>query len=228
MTNVQNKLNQLRTNRGISLSKLSEQLKEKYGIAVSPSQLNYYEKGERSPRNQNVWESLAKHFGVSVGYLLGYATVGDVMELATRVMTNQIKLEDISDENTRKAVSDYINLNKGLATNQPFKTDHSMLSAIEKIDDIKLIDEMITDSMLANRILDRLRGYLLQSDIIGDEYNWEIERVMGWLIDLNNELFKREMVLSDGKISSSSNSNYRGDDSIKSGDDESPSPIKSD
>ena len=32
----------------------------------------YYENGTRKPRNQKIWDSLAKHFGVSVGYLLGY------------------------------------------------------------------------------------------------------------------------------------------------------------
>lgn len=70
MTDVRNKLNQLRTNQGISLSKLSRQLEDEYDISVSPSQLNYYEKGERSPRNQKVWESLAKIFDVSVADLL--------------------------------------------------------------------------------------------------------------------------------------------------------------
>lgn len=67
-----NKLNYLRTKAGMSLQKLSDILREKYTITVSPSQLNYYEKGERSPRNQEVWESLAEIFHVPVSVLLGY------------------------------------------------------------------------------------------------------------------------------------------------------------
>ena len=47
MADLRNKLNQLRTSEGISLSKLSKKLKDEYDISVSPSQLNYYEKGER-------------------------------------------------------------------------------------------------------------------------------------------------------------------------------------
>ena len=101
-----------------------------------------------------------------------------------------------------------------------------MLNAIKKINDIKLVDEMMTESMLVNRILDRLRSYMMESGIIEPgSYNWEIERVMSWLIDFNNELFKRKVVLSGGKISSSSSPNYQSDDFIETGNDESSSPI---
>ena len=44
MADLRNKLNQLRTSEGISLSKLSKKLKDEYDISVSPSQLNYYER----------------------------------------------------------------------------------------------------------------------------------------------------------------------------------------
>ncbi|HEL1999401.1 TPA: helix-turn-helix transcriptional regulator [Streptococcus suis] len=71
----ENRLNYLRTKESKSLVKLSTELKEKYGMSITPSQLNYYEKGERLPRNEEVWEKLADHFGVSVAYLLGYDAV---------------------------------------------------------------------------------------------------------------------------------------------------------
>ena len=67
------RLKELRQEKGISLSKLSKILKEKYDISVSTSQLMYYEKGEREPRNKQVWEKLADYFNVSVSYLLGYS-----------------------------------------------------------------------------------------------------------------------------------------------------------
>ena len=67
------RLKELRQEKGISLSKLSKILKEKYDISVSTSQLMYYEKGEREPRNKQVWEMLADYFGVSEMYLLGYS-----------------------------------------------------------------------------------------------------------------------------------------------------------
>lgn len=68
-----NRLNELRERDGISLQKLSNILKEQYGITVSSSQLMYYEKGERQPRNEEIWQKLAEYFGVPVTYLLGYS-----------------------------------------------------------------------------------------------------------------------------------------------------------
>lgn len=68
-----NRLRKLRENEGISLAKLCVILKRKHNISVSPSQLMYYETGEREPRNKEIWEELAKHFNVSVSYLLGYS-----------------------------------------------------------------------------------------------------------------------------------------------------------
>lgn len=69
---VKNRLKELREKENLSLNKLKKILKETYDISVSDSQLMYYENGTRKPRNQKIWDSLAKHFGVPVGYLLGY------------------------------------------------------------------------------------------------------------------------------------------------------------
>lgn len=68
-----NRLKELRKEKGMSLNKLSKTLKEKYDISISTSQLMYYEKGEREPRNKQVWEKLADFFGVNTAYLLGYS-----------------------------------------------------------------------------------------------------------------------------------------------------------
>src|SRR5699024_7294343 len=84
---------ELRQEKGISLSKLSKILKEKYDVSVSTSQLMYYEKGEREPRNKQVWEKLADYFNVPVSYLLGYddkLTVGDAIEILEAVYAGTI------------------------------------------------------------------------------------------------------------------------------------------
>lgn len=73
MANKINRLNELRKKNGISLKRLSTDLKERYGITVSSSQLMYYEKGMRQPRNKEIWQKLADYFGVSVAHLLGYS-----------------------------------------------------------------------------------------------------------------------------------------------------------
>lgn len=67
-----NRLKELRKEKGLTLAKLREELKDKQGITFSTSQLSSFENGERSPRRKDAWKLIADYFGVSVGYLLGY------------------------------------------------------------------------------------------------------------------------------------------------------------
>ena len=85
------RLKELRQEKGISLTKLSKILEEKYGISVSTSQLMYYEKGVTEPRNKQVWEKLADYFGVSEGYLLGYSSVKNEVDLKVAVLDEMLK-----------------------------------------------------------------------------------------------------------------------------------------
>ena len=85
------RLKELRQEKGISLTKLSEILEEKYGISVSTSQLMYYEKGGAEPRNKQVWKKLADFFGVSEAYLLGYSSVKTETDLKVAVLDEMLK-----------------------------------------------------------------------------------------------------------------------------------------
>ena len=85
------RLKELRQEKGISLTKLSEILEERYGISVSTSQLMYYEKEKSAPRNKQVWEKLADYFGVSEGYLLGYSSVKNEVDLKVAVLDEMLK-----------------------------------------------------------------------------------------------------------------------------------------
>ena len=86
-----NRLKELRQEKGISLTKLSEILEEKYDISVSTSQLMYYEKGVTEPRNKQVWKKLADYFGVSEVYLLGYSSVKNEVDLKVAVLDEMLK-----------------------------------------------------------------------------------------------------------------------------------------
>ena len=85
------RLKELRQEKGISLTKLSEILEEKYDISVSTSQLMYYEKGVTEPRNKQVWKKLADYFGVSEAYLLGYSSVKNEVDLKVSVLDEMLK-----------------------------------------------------------------------------------------------------------------------------------------
>ena len=85
------RLKELRQGKGITLTKLSKILKEKYDISVSNSQLMYYEKGKSEPRNKQVWRKLADYFGVSEAYLLGYNDVKNETDIKVAVLDEMLK-----------------------------------------------------------------------------------------------------------------------------------------
>ena len=86
-----NRLKELRQEKGISLTKLSKILEEKYGVSVSNSQLMYYEKEKSAPRNKQVWEKLADYFGVSEAYLLGYSSVKNETDIKVSVLNEALE-----------------------------------------------------------------------------------------------------------------------------------------
>lgn len=67
-----NRLKELRKEKGLTLEKLREELKDKQGITFSTSQLSNFENEVRSPRRKDAWKLIADYFDVSVSYLLGY------------------------------------------------------------------------------------------------------------------------------------------------------------
>ena len=85
------RLKELRQEKGITLTKLSKILKEKYDISVSNSQLMYYEKGKSEPRNKQVWRKLADYFGVSETYLLGYNDVKNEADIKISVIDEALE-----------------------------------------------------------------------------------------------------------------------------------------
>ncbi len=150
------RLKELRQEKGISLSKLSKILKEKYDVSVSTSQLMYYEKGEREPRNKQVWENLADYFGVSVGYLLGYddnLTIGDTIEILEAVYAGDIPSNDEMVEKT--------------ITHQK-KTDKEIQEILEKIDSFQLKmkrDKFKRDKAIAQQAYEKYKDFDLVSNI---------------------------------------------------------------
>lgn len=74
---MKNRIKELRGKLGLSIRKLSNNLKEK-GIPLSPDSISKYERGERMPKIEN-WQKLADYFGVTVGYLQGKGVTPDEM-----------------------------------------------------------------------------------------------------------------------------------------------------
>ena len=112
------RLKELRQEKGISLTKLSEILEERYGISVSTSQLMYYEKEKSEPRNKQLWKKLADYFGVSEAYLLGYSSVKTEADLKVAVLDETLKKLHVIKDNMilRESDEDPNLLELGLGT----------------------------------------------------------------------------------------------------------------
>ena len=112
------RLKELRQEKGMSLTKLSEILEEKYGILVSTSQLMYYEKEKSEPRNKQLWKKLADYFGVSEAYLLGYSDFKTEADLKVAVLDETLKKLHVIKDNMilRESDEDPNLLELGLGT----------------------------------------------------------------------------------------------------------------
>lgn len=99
-------------------------------------------------------------------------------------------LEKLQDYLAKRKFGD--NYQSAVSSDEPFVIDYSILDNIKNIGNVEELDELITDTLLANRLLDRLKDKMIKSNIVGEDYNLEIEKVMSWLIDFNNALDKRK------------------------------------
>jgi Predicted transcriptional regulators len=86
-----NRLKELRKKKKLTLKELSQEL-EKTGIKATHSQLGYWEKGERSPRNTDMWKNIANFFNVPVSYLLGF---DDLVQQQENVLSKLENTENI-------------------------------------------------------------------------------------------------------------------------------------
>ena len=104
-------------------------------------------------------------------------------------------LEKLQDYLAKRKFGD--NYQSAVSSDEPFVIDYSILDNIKNIGNVEELDELITDTLLANRLLDRLKDKMIKSNIVGEDYNLEIEKVMSWLIDFNNALDKRKKTIEN-------------------------------
>lgn len=104
-------------------------------------------------------------------------------------------LEKLQDYLAKRKFGD--NYQSAVSSDEPCVIDYSILDNIKNIGNVEELDELITDTLLANRLLDRLKDKMIKSNIVGEDYNLEIEKVMSWLIDFNNALDKRKKTIEN-------------------------------
>lgn len=94
-----NRLKKLRLERGLTLKRLSKELKA-VGLNTTFTSLSRYEREDRYPKCET-WQKLADYFGVSVPYLQGrydHLTKKEAFSLIHEIMSAQgITKRDIKD-----------------------------------------------------------------------------------------------------------------------------------
>lgn len=178
------------TERRISLNMSQRELAEKLGI--TPTRLNYWEKGKREPDLHYI-KALARELGVSGDYLLETDPEEDASNVVTnidehielyKVLTNRrkelgMKIEDLSrisavPENTLKKILAGITVNPGITTVKAIVKAMGM--TLSELDDqIAVADSLSSDEAKLLRdyrkIDDRSKGFIRY--II----DYEVERI---------------------------------------------------
>lgn len=143
-------------------------------------------------------EDLLEFFTMSIqAYNDMLSDIGSIVanEAAAIIAENEEYLEKLQDYLAKKKYGN--NYQNVVSSDEPLVIDYSILDNIENIDNIEELDELITDTLLANRLLDRLKDKMVKSNIVGKDYNLEIEKVMSWLIDFNNALDQRKKTIEN-------------------------------
>lgn len=124
-----NNLKKLRKENNLTQDELSKK------IGINLRTLQKWENGESSIRKKNA-EKLAKHFGVSVGYLLGYE---ESYKIEDEALQSYIKITDLLDSNAefQEIISEYEASNK--------KHGKWNLSLLTDTDNILYIEQSIRD-----------------------------------------------------------------------------------
>lgn len=127
-----NRLKELRLDKNITLKHLRNVLVHKYGVMVTDGQLSLYENGKRSPRNPEIWESLADYFGVSVPYLLGY----------NKERPTDLKLSPATIEAIDKAKQTFNQLDKNKQEIIELVANYDIAELVEKTFSEKVLGEI--------------------------------------------------------------------------------------
>lgn len=200
MSTIKNRLKALRNEKGLTQDELVSELNSMLNDgekAISKMTVSNWENNKHAIK-QDKAKLLADFFGVSVPYLLGYEEeplLEDIAQELSSYVTKE-EWEIIHSDPAQEQYYMSLAWERMLEANrEPSNTSQEPILStkifkdIEKVTDLESLDSLISDTLLANRLLDSLRNKILSSEIISSqEYNNEIEKVMSWLIDFNNAL----------------------------------------
>ncbi|MCL0330802.1 helix-turn-helix domain-containing protein [Apilactobacillus xinyiensis] len=153
---MQTRLREVRTAKGISLAKLSDELKEKENLSISADALAKYERDVREPKLET-WHKLAHYFQVNITYLQGFSNVRQPEEINLNDISTR-ELHNISQEQYYRKCQVlrklFLSKNNTDISRDEFKKVESNFNTIEQF----ILNDCGSDVNLIDDIFDVLNG----------------------------------------------------------------------
>lgn len=208
MSTTKNRLKALRNSNGLTQNDLAQKLNslmDSNEKPISKMTVSNWENNKHSIK-QDKAELLAKFFNVSVPYLLGYEEEPLLLEDIAQELSSYLTKEEwemIHSDPVQEQYYMSVAWDRMLAArNAPsMNVSKPILSTniykdIETETDLETLDSLISDTLLAKKVLDSLKKRLLSSEIDNSQkYNQEIEKAISWLDDFNNALGSQKLQL---------------------------------
>lgn len=175
----ENRLRELRKEKGLTLKELSQQLKDK-GTPLSASSLIKYERGERNPKLET-WANLAAFFDVSISYLQGLTNDPEPIFDGIENLDLQADLENFNDLLKKNGKKNKLSELLEKVNELPIEQGASVASTFNMFitSFIIMIDEKNTFGIISE--LDNLLGIIpvvQKMEGSTDKVNKEIERII--------------------------------------------------
>ncbi|MDU7138328.1 helix-turn-helix transcriptional regulator [Streptococcus oralis] len=207
MSTIKNRLKALRNAKGLTQNDLALELNSRLNSnekTISKMTVSNWENNKHAIK-QDKAELLAEFFNVSVPYLLGYEEE-PLLEDIAQELSSYITKDEWEIIHSDPAQEEYymsVAWDRMLeATRAPLNNvsdpilSTNVYKDIETETDLETLDSLISDTLLAKRILDSLQNRVLSSDIKNSqEYSQEIEKVISWLNDFSDALGSQKLQL---------------------------------
>ena len=207
MSTIKNRLKALRNAKGLTQNDLALELNSRLNSnekTISKMTVSNWENNKHAIK-QDKAELLAEFFNVSVPYLLGYEEEPLLEDIAQELSSyiTKVEWEIIHSDPAQEEYYMSVAWDRMLeATRAPLNNvsdpilSTNVYKDIETETDLETLDSLISDTLLAKRILDSLQNRVLSSDIKNSqEYSQEIEKVISWLNDFSDALGSQKLQL---------------------------------
>ena len=191
------RLKELRIKRELTQQQLVDELNETFPHNETPfSKMNIsnWENGKHNIKPEKA-QQLADYFGVSVGYLLGYDTVGGILELSALVQSGKLSIDEIEDKEIQESIRKHIaTIQKTVDEEAQDRSEETYLRFITDLEKLKTLK---SDMLVAIRFIENIQNNLRHDIVKPYSYAQEMDKIIFQLLDLLDRIEQRENELRE-------------------------------